>query len=223
MANKEVTLFLTACNRPDLLRITLTSFIKYNTYPIKEVIIMEDSGYKGINDFAIALLPFPCKIIYNEKRLGQMKSIENGSKFIKTDYVFHCEEDWEFYDSGFIEESFKILDKDPKVCCVFLRGFEENRIRSGINIDFTDRGGYYYVKQLLHKPKKEGGELRASGVLSFNPGLRKKEISLSKIPYTNFEDEGTLGYYFRQKGMFGAVTKNKNGYVRHIGWGHHVN
>ena len=33
---------------------------------------MEDSGLTGINDFAIDLLPFPCKIIYNEKRLGQM-------------------------------------------------------------------------------------------------------------------------------------------------------
>ena len=222
MENKEVTLFLTACNRPQLLKITLNSFLKYNTYPIKEAIIMEDSGLKGINDFAIKLLPFPCKIIYNEKRLGQMKSIENGSKFIKTDYVFHCEEDWEFYNSGFIEESFKILDKDINVCCVFLRGHEENRIRSGINIDYTDKGGYYYLKQKKFPEKKEGGGPRACGILTFNPGLRKKEISLAKIPYNNTEDEGTLGYYFGQKGMFGAVTKKREGYVRHIGWNSHV-
>lgn len=222
MSKKEVTLFLTSCNRTKLLKRTLVSFLKYNTYPIKEAIIMEDSGLKGINDFAIKLLPFPCKIIYNEKRLGQMKSIENGSKFINTDYVFHCEEDWEFYDSGFIEESFKILDKDPNVCCVFLRGFEENRKRSGVNIDFKDRGGYYYIKQKTHSEKKEGGGPRVSGVLTFNPGLRKREISLAKIPYNNTEDEATLGYYFQQKGMFGATTKKQNGYVRHIGWDSHI-
>jgi len=222
MNNKEVTLFLTACNRPTLLKITLDNFLKYNTYPIKEAIIMEDSGLKCINDFVIKLLPFPCKIIYNEKRLGQMKSIENGSKYIKTPYVFHCEEDWEFYNSGFIEESLKILDKDKNVCCVFLRGYEENRIRSGVNIDFTDREGHYYIKANIIPEKNEGGGMRASGVLTFNPGLRRKEISLAKIPYNNTEDEGTLGYYFCQKGMYGAVTKNKDGFVRHIGWDNHV-
>ena len=222
MENQEVTLFLTACNRANLLKVTLVSFLKYNTYPIKEAIIMEDSGLKGINDFALKLLPFPCKIIYNEKRIGQMKSIENGAKFINTPYVFHCEEDWEFYNSGFIEESFKILDKDPNVCCVFLRGYEENRIRSGVNIDFTDKENYFYVKTKIIPPKNEGGGMRASGVLTFNPGLRKKEISLARIPYNNTEDEGTLGYYFNQKGMYGAVTKKSDGFVRHIGWGHHI-
>ncbi len=222
MENQEVTLFLTACNRPNLLKVTLVSFLKYNTFPIKEAIIMEDSGLKGINDFALKLLPFPCKIIYNEKRMGQMKSIENGAKFINTPYVFHCEEDWEFYSSGFIEESFKILDKDPNVCCVFLRGYEENRIRSGVNIDFTDKGNCFYVKTKIIPSNNEGGGMRAAGVLTFNPGLRKKEISLARIPYNNTEDEGTLGYYFNQKGMYGAVTKNPDGFVRHIGWGHHV-
>ena len=183
---------------------------------------MEDSGLTGINDFAIDLLPFPCKIIYNEKRLGQMKSIENGAKFINTPYVFHCEEDWEFYNSSFIEESFKILDIDPNVCCVFLRGYEENRIKSGINIDFTDKGQHYYVKCKFFSEKKEGGGMRASGVLTFNPSLRKKEVSLARIPYNDAEDEGTLGYYFNQKGLYGAVTKNSEGFVKHIGWGRHV-
>ena len=37
---------------------------------------MEDSGYKGINDFAIDLLPFPCKIIYN----GDFETIEGNAK-----------------------------------------------------------------------------------------------------------------------------------------------
>ena len=149
MQTNEVTLFLTACNRPQLLKTTLESFMKYNTYPIKEAIIVEDSGINGINDFALDILNFPCKIIYNEKKLGQMKSMENGLKHIKTDYVFHCEEDWEFYNFGFIEDSFELLKKDSKICCVLLRGYDENRINSGIHLDFTDRGGYFYVKKKI--------------------------------------------------------------------------
>jgi hypothetical protein len=147
MANKEVTLFLTACNRPDLLQITLTSFVKYNTYPIKEAIIMEDSGLKGINDFAIELLPFPCTIIYNEKRIGQIKSIENGARFIKTDYVFHCEEDWEFYDSGFIEKSLEILESNNKISLVKLRSYKEYINRYKMEIVNTDNNLYNIIHQ----------------------------------------------------------------------------
>ena len=51
MTNKEVTLFITSCGRPQLLKKTLVSFVRNNTYPIKEVIICEDSGIKGIIDF----------------------------------------------------------------------------------------------------------------------------------------------------------------------------
>lgn len=217
LPENEVTLFLTACNRPELLKVTLESFMKYNTYPIKEAIIMEDSGLQGIDDFAHNILRCPCRIIYNPKRLGQMKSIENGSQYINTAWVFHCEEDWEFYDYGFIEDSMKILKKDEKVCCVFLRGFEENRRNSGIVVDFKDKGGYYYLKQSFYRNPD-----RAAGILTFNPSLRKKEISMARIPYQNWEDEGTLGYYFFKMGLFGAVTNKKEGYVKHIGWNKHV-
>ena len=48
----DVTLFITSCGRPTLLRRTLESFVKYNRYPIKEVILCEDSGIKGVVDFA---------------------------------------------------------------------------------------------------------------------------------------------------------------------------
>ena len=75
MSNK-VTLFLTACNRPKLLKQTIESFMKYNTYPIEEGIILEDSGLENINDFVKDMVNFPIKIIYNKSRMGQMKSIE---------------------------------------------------------------------------------------------------------------------------------------------------
>jgi len=39
----DVSLVITSCGRFDLLERTLDSFFKYNTYPIKEVIITEDS------------------------------------------------------------------------------------------------------------------------------------------------------------------------------------
>ena len=40
---KDVSLVITSCGRFDLLEKTLDSFFRYNTYPIKKVIITEDS------------------------------------------------------------------------------------------------------------------------------------------------------------------------------------
>lgn len=210
MANKEVTLFLTACNRPGLLKITLESFVKYNTYPIKEAIIMEDSGLNGINDFVLTILPFPCKIIYNERRIGQMKSIENGSKHIKTPYVFHCEEDWEFYNPGFIEKSLEILELNDKISVVKLRSYNEYINMYKMVIINTNNTLYNVIHQ------------NNISMYTFNPSLRRKEISLYSIPYNDNENEGTLQKKLNLEGYISVVTKNQEGYVRHIGWNSHV-
>ncbi len=49
-----------------------------------------------------------------------MKTIEKYTKLIQTPYVFHLEDDYEFFDSGFIELSFQIMDSDPKISQVLL-------------------------------------------------------------------------------------------------------
>ena len=36
-----------------------------------------------------------------------IKSIDSVYSTIDTEYIFHCEDDWEFYDSSFIEKSLK--------------------------------------------------------------------------------------------------------------------
>jgi hypothetical protein len=209
---KEVTLFLTACGRPDLLEQTLKSFLMFNTYPIKEGIIMEDSGQQGINDFVHQLLPFPCQILYNSERLGQMRSIEQGLKLLSTPYVFHCEEDWEFYDSGFIEKSFEIIEKDSKVTSVWLRSHHEILNYYGIPLIKSELGDYFYT----------GKNGLGSGSFSFNPGLRKLSIALQFTPYTKEDDEGTLCLKFREIGMTSAMINHPFGYVKHIGWGRHI-
>ena len=73
--NREVTLFITSCGRPELLKKTLISFVKNNTYPIKEVILCEDSGIIGCVDFTKDILPYETVFCYNETRLGQIKTI----------------------------------------------------------------------------------------------------------------------------------------------------
>jgi hypothetical protein len=206
-----VSLFLTSCNRPDLLRKTLESFVKYNTHPIEYGIICEDSGLKGINDFAHEIVPFPLKIIYADQRRGQMKSIENGCQYLNTKYVFHCEEDWEFYDYGFIEASLQILKKNDKITSVWLRA--HNELHSRYNFNFEPHDDYYIVGP-------------NTGYFSWNPGLRTIEVQTKFIPYSTNNlltiCEGGLDKAFKSLGMYSVTTGKVDGYVNHIGWHAHV-
>jgi hypothetical protein len=207
-----VCLFLTSCNRPKLLKTTLESFVKYNTYPIEYGIILEDSGLSKINDFAYSIVPFPLKIIYNKKRIGQMKSIENGIQYINTKYIFHCEEDWEFYDYSFIEKSMEILKKNNYITSVWLRS--HNEIKTLYKMPINKKDDYYLVGPNI-------------GNFSWNPGLKTFEIQNMFVPYSSNHElvticEGGLDKAFRKLGMTSAMTNNLNGYVKHIGWNHHV-
>jgi len=215
--HEKVTLFLTSCGRPDLLRKTLESFVKYNTYPIEKGIIMEDSGKLGINDFAHELVPFPLQIIYNSCRLRQMKSIENGLQYLTTPYVFHCEEDWEFFNYGFIEKSMEILNSEngSHIISVWLREWKELENMYKFRIVPIENESYCMI-----------GPTAENGVFSWNPGLKRIEIAKKFSPYTQeflpTICEGGLDKAFRNLGMRSAITDKQEGYVKHIGWNDHV-
>ena len=49
----SVTVVLTSCNRPTLLKPTLQSFFQYNTYTIDSIVIVDDSEKKGCIDSCI--------------------------------------------------------------------------------------------------------------------------------------------------------------------------
>jgi len=160
---KEVTLVITSCGRFDLLEETLDSFFECNTYPIKKIIITEDSTegkklerliskYDGKNqDF---------RLIVNETRLGQLKSIDKAYREIDTEYIFHCEDDWKFLKSGFIEKSMEVMEEDEKILVVGLRSKEDFKENFFYDKDYVSKKGehYYNVK----------GE-----IFTYNPALRK--------------------------------------------------
>lgn len=218
---KAVTLFITSCGRPQLLKKTLDSFVKYNTYPITEVILCEDSGINGIVDFVKNILPYPITFCYNEMRMGQMKTIEKYTQLIKTPYVFHLEDDYEFFDSGFIEMSFKILDSDTRISQVLLE--DEQHTYSKIDI-----GNPLCYKVMTNKL----GEINANNgdgpltVFSWRPSLKRIEIQKLRMPYQPWDDEYTIQLKVNKLSYYSVVTKNIKdgcpGFCRHIGKNYHV-
>ena len=204
-------------------RSAIESFVKYNTYPIKEVILCEDSGIPEIVDFVKDILPYPTEIYYNKERIGQMKTIEKYIKLVKTPYVFHLEDDFEFFDYGFIELSFKILESDNAISQVLLEDEQHDFYK-------VDIGNPLCYKILTNDPRMTNSNTNygdgALSVFSWRPSLKKLEISLLRIPYELWDDEYTIQLEINKLGKYAVITKNikngKKGFCTHIGKNDHV-
>lgn len=235
LIDKDVTVVITSCNRAGLLKLTMDSFLKYNTYPIKEFIIIDDSGIAGVNDFLVQDLAYseiPIKLIYNVVNIGQIKSVDKAYEYVTTSYIFHCEEDWEFLRPGFIERSFDILATDPKIFTVWLRAHND---LSNHPIDYgsynSDVGFYLMSRAYTYWHSGYAIQHTWCGV-TLNPGLRRVSDAMLvhpfsvTIPYDKCSG-GVVGEYdinvtYGEMGFYGAITDMVDGYVKHIGWDHHV-
>jgi len=230
----KVTFVMTACGRPDLMERTLDSFIKFNTYPIERWIITEDSAdpeifaeCKRLND---KKYNNKLEFVFNERKLGQSRSIDKAYAMVETEYVFHCEEDWEFYDDEFIEQSLTILKEEPTVLQAWIRP-KSDRILNDIKPEIYEIAGIT-VRDVLPKSFMVKGALPSGGDLivrdymgfSWNPGLKRmSDYYLLPKGYAGFEAEHMIDAFYRSHSTkFKVVSISENdeqGFVRHIGWG----
>ena len=208
---KDVSLVITSCGRFDLLEKTLDSFFRYNTYPIKKVIITEDSTEgKKLEKLVSKYKNQDFKLIINETRIGQIKSIDKAYKEVDTEYVFHCEDDWEFLREGFIEKSMNMLIEDPKIAVVGLRSREDC---TGIPIskeNYVTPDGEEYFEIL-------------ENVFTYNPGLRRKSDNDLFGSHEKLKDklyEIALSKFYKERHYRTIYFKEK--YVEHIGDKRHV-
>jgi len=209
--NKEVTVILTSCGRFDLLIKTIDSFLIHNTYPIKEFIIHEDSGYKmvGRDDY-----PFIRWIYKIEGQPNQIEALDTLWSMVDTPYAFHCEDDWEFLRPGFIEASMEVLEADPNILMCWLQPLEENNTHP---IEWNDKYGVL---------KTAGGLWSGT---RFNPALRRKvdyDYLGSYGAHTTFDRskpwkaEADIAKVYHAAGFKGAMLKEQ--YIKHIGVNRHV-
>ena len=213
---KEITFVLTSCNRFDLLEETLKSFAKFNDYPISKYIFIEDSHKSAELEAVVNKFPSikqKALLLNNDPKLGQMASIDKAYSFVETDYIFHCEEDWEFYNKGFIADSLSVLDNDENIVSVWIRAVDDTNgmpiekevFKTNEEVDF----------QLL--------ETNYRGVwhgFTLNPGLRRtKNYEIAK-PFSDKGTEEELSKFYFGAGYRGAILPK--GYLKHIGWFRHA-
>lgn len=211
----DVTVVLTSCGRFDLLKTTIESFLKFNTYPVRKFIITEDSGKEEVYEVIPKGLESNFSVIINKPALGQTKSIDLAYSMVDTEYIFHCEDDWEFYRSGFIEDSLKVLKSNTQILQVWLRDFYHD-IKVHCSFHYLgsrkSEGNTVFYKIESTKSDWQG--------FSFNPGLRRLRDYLSIESYQKFESEKALSKKYAALGFYAVILENSA--VAHIGWGNHV-
>jgi len=218
-AQNDITMVITAFDRNDLLEQTLTSFNKYNTYPIKKTLIIEDSGKDVDYSKVESIIQGDYEIIRNKKNLGQWHSIDKVYSMVETDWIFHCEEDWEFMNSEFIEASLDVFDHyGDGLFTVWGRYHKtiKHPRRLLPEIYTTDQGRNY---------KLINPEFSLRGYTA-NPGLRKTEDMMRCHPYCNVIGNGDreiimANKYIKELGYRSAWIVDSQ-YWEHIGWGRHV-
>ena len=208
---KKITAVFTSCGRFDLLSKTLSSFLKYNDYPIEKYVVIDNSTLPNAEMELKALFHgLNTKIIINSENIGQVSSIDKAYSEVDTEYIFHCEDDWEFFDYGFIQKSIDVLEHDKNLVNINLR----------IRFD-GERGSMHPVGDKKHTINKTTyheyipNYLGAWHGFSWNPGLRRlSDYNLIK-PYKNYTEESGVGITYYKMGRLSACLEKY--YCKHIG------
>lgn len=211
MKDRRITFCLTSCGRFDLLQKTLRSFFQNNDHPIEKYIIVEDSGNPKAGEYLRNIVKeFPTahfQHLINKKRIGQILSIDRAYAEVQTPYIFHCEDDWEFIRSGFMQPSLDLLEHLPDAIMVWLR-------------DPLDVPGIIRSMKPYNSPHRYFDVSRATPkyILNFNPGLRRLADYREAGSYQKIGEEHQIGhfYYAREKKI---LLLGGSPYYRHIGRG----
>jgi hypothetical protein len=225
----NITVVLTSCGRPDLLARTLDSFFQYNTCPIREFLLMEDG--EGVSELSNdeRYRRHDIRWLCTGRRIRQMRSVDLLYGLVETEYLFHCQDDWEFYAPGFIERSMIVLEHRPNILQVWIRALDDTNGHPVTKQTFEADGVPYRFMQ----PGFDSGEWGTWHGFSFNPGLRRRsDMSLigsfaglaPAETRPSWEIESQASEFFLRQGFLAAILADRDGtgYVRHIGWGRRV-
>ena len=216
-----VTLVITSMDRMDLLEKTVESFFRNNTYPITKTLIIEDSGkeldFSSVEQHIVG----DYEIIQNETNLGQFASLDKVYSKVETEWIFHCEEDWEFIDSGFIEDSMEVFESyNGKLCTVWVCASKIHKNPGRVLIgDHKTKSGKTF--RILSPDVAMGG-------YTLNPGLRRTEDVMRAHPYRELPMNGetnrewVLSKLYVRKWGYRAAWIVDSHYCEHLGYGRHI-
>ena len=103
----------------DALERTLDSFIRHNTFRVRDLVIRQSPEAAQHRSLSEKLRDYPFKWL-TENAPADRPTATNGDPNVAGEFIFYCQVGWEFNRSGFIEASLKILRHNPDIFQVSL-------------------------------------------------------------------------------------------------------
>jgi hypothetical protein len=208
----NVTMVLTSCNRLDLLEQTIKSISSEALDKIPKKILVDDSTDK---DCFIRLKEENqngylrgWSLLLNEEKLGQAGSIDRAYSEVKTEYVFHCEDDWGFDDYDFITPSIKILEKYDNLVQVTFRKDTPHPTHNEIYEEGTDCAFRVLIPNYNGWPG-----------FTYNPNIFKFSAYKQIGRYLGMSEKD-VGIFYKNSQLFTAALEKR--IVHHLGNNRHV-
>ena len=213
----DVTAIFFSCRRLKLLDRTLETFNAFNTYPLYELIIVNDSGDKEIHETLRKAYP-DYTLVCNEENVGVIQSMDIGFKHIKTEYFFSSEDDFLFVKTGFIEDSLAIMTERPDIEEVWLGNWNTHPTEEEV----LTAGGIEY--KMIKDNYMRGEDGNAWHGFSMACALRRMSDYLRVAPYadipyhdTIWHREQAIGEVYHNLGYRTAILMNE--YIQYNGYG----
>jgi hypothetical protein len=197
--------FITSCNRFDLLQRTIKSLVDKQAHPITEIVVHEDGVGGNVPRLYHGNIPLTVKYTNG---IGQHKSIEKFLNENNDKYFLGCEDDWEFdnyYD--WIGDSVTLMNHDTSIIKVLCRA---DSIHPCVHDKWITNGGAKIIRY---------GELKKWRTtcdwygFSWNCGVTRADLLKQIMPFGKYEQDVVFDVF---KAGYKTVELEKKVY-KHIG------
>ena len=190
MDNITIDFITTACNRPELLNKTYSSFVS----KLKGINFMKSTLYINIdpapnnNEFSkmveIAKRFFGNVVVNNPETPNFAKAVKWCTSQTKEKYVFYLEDDWTLSQDINIQDLIKILENDSTIKKVQLRNKHVSNNCPGNKDRFGLPPGLWDAEFLRNFSKTMNGNINPeSQIVQYQRNLRKEGTEVKKVIY----------------------------------------
>lgn len=227
-----ITFSITTCKRYDLFEKTMNSFLNccLDHHLIDEWICVDDNSSEEDVEKMKTKYPFFKFMFKTMKQKGHPESMNIIRNMVKTPYLFHMEDDWQFFSKqNYISNCLEILCDNSKYgqCLINKNYIEtENDVIIGGLLRTTESGKKYFIHEYCETPEshqqfndKYGSNPNCAywPHFSLRPSLIRTEI-FNKIGHFNLSTshfEMDYSYKYKNEGYLSVFLESI--YCCHIG------
>jgi hypothetical protein len=201
----------------NLLGPTLASLERTNTYSFGRRVLVDGSCDPEKYASIAQVFGGSFDLIFPSCNLDQAGAIDLAYSTVDTPFIFHCEDDWDFHGSGYVEQSLEILNENPQHLMVWVRDHDDSGHPRLPETYYTTKGTPY--RKLTPNYKGWKGFSWSSGLRRLSDYHLIRPYSSHVYPSAN-PWEKAAGIIYANMGFVTVSTAGK--YCKHTGADRHI-